>query len=187
MALRREQLDLRTKLFNLLKEKSFSQGDVTLSSGNNSSFYFDMKPSMMDPEGARMMADLILEELQGVKADRIGGLVMGAVPLVSPVALRSGQFGRSLRGFFIRKEAKGHGTMKQIEGDDIRGENVVILDDVTTSGRSAMEAVKIARDAGATVTLVLSIVDRGEGAAKFYEEQGIPFKALFRAAEFLSS
>jgi orotate phosphoribosyltransferase len=186
MDLKHQKLDLRTKLFKLLKEKALKKGRVTLASGRESDFYFDMKPAMLDPEGASLMAELILHELQGVKADAIGGLVMGAVPLVSPVAMKSHKFGRSLRGFFIRKEPKDHGTKKLIEGDSIQGTKVVILDDVTTSGGSAMEAVKAAEDAGAEVTLVLAIVDRGEGAAELYEREGVPFGRLFRADEFLS-
>ncbi|MGC1179547.1 MAG: orotate phosphoribosyltransferase [Methyloceanibacter sp.] len=187
MDLKRQRLDLRTKLFNLLKEKSFRREKVVLASGKESDFYFDMKPAMLDPEGAGLMAELILHELQGVKADCIGGLVMGAVPLVSPVAMKSHKFGRSLVGFFIRKEAKDHGTKKLVEGDSIEGKKVVILDDVTTSGGSAMEAVRAAREAGATVTLVLSIVDRGEGAAELYASEGLDFYCLFRAEEFLAA
>jgi orotate phosphoribosyltransferase len=185
MDLKRQKLDLRTRLFKLLKEKAFKRERVILASGRESDFYFDMKPAMLDPEGAGLMAELILHELQGVKADAIGGLVMGAVPLVSPVAMKSQKFGRSLPGFFIRKEPKDHGTQKLIEGDSIEGKKVVILDDVTTSGGSALEAVNAAGDAGAEVTLVLSIVDRGEGAAELYEREGVPFRWIFRADEFL--
>jgi orotate phosphoribosyltransferase len=187
MEMKRQQLDLRTKLFNLIKERSFKTGDVVLASGKESTFYFDMKPTMLDPEGAGWLAELILHELQGVPADCIGGLVMGAVPIISPVAAKSGKYGRRLRGFFIRKEPKDHGTKKLIEGDSIEGENVVILDDVTTSGDSAMQAVKIAQEAGAKVTLVLSIVDREEGASELYAREGIEFRRLFRAGQFLHS
>jgi orotate phosphoribosyltransferase len=187
MDLRRQKFDLHTKLFHLLKEKAFKRGPVTLASGRQSDFYFDMKPAMLDPEGAAWIAELVMHELQGIKADCVGGLVMGAVPLVSPVAIMSQKFGRSLRGFFIRKEPKDHGTKKRVEGDSIEGMDVVILDDVTTSGGSAMEAVRAAQEAGARVTLVLSIVDRGEGAAELYAAEGIPFKGLYRANEFLTA
>ena len=130
------------------------------------------------------MAEIILIELQGVKADFIGGLEMGAVPLISPVAMTSLEYARRLKGFFIRKAAKDHGTKKLIEGESIADRRVIILDDVTTSGGSAMEAVYEARNAGATVVLVLSIVDREEGAGKFFQDQGVEFKSLFRASEF---
>ena len=187
MDLRQQKLDLRTKSFKLLKEKAFRRERVILASGKESDFYFDLKPAMLDPDGSKWLSELILHELQGIKADRVGGLEMGAVPLISTVAMRSQKFGRYLTGFFIRKERKDHGTKKLIEGEDIAGRNVVILEDVTTSGGSAMDAVRAARAAGANVTLVLSIVDRGEGAADLYAREGIPFRALFRADEFLNS
>jgi orotate phosphoribosyltransferase len=184
---RHRKFELRNKLFGLLKDKAFRRAPVTLASGRVSDFYFDMKPAMLDPEGIGLMSDMILHELEGVKADFIGGLVMGAVPLLAPVAMKSFEHGRRLRGFFIRKEAKDHGTKKLIEGDDIAGKDVVILDDVTTSGGSALEAVHAAQEAGANVTLVLSIVDRGEGAAELYKLHGLEFGWLFRAEEFLAS
>jgi orotate phosphoribosyltransferase len=101
--------------------------------------------------------------------------------------MKSQKFGRYLTGFFIRKERKDHGTKKLVEGEIIEGKDVVILDGVTTSGGSAMDAVRAARGAGANVTLVLSIVDRGEGAAELYASEGIPFRWLFRADEFLAA
>ena len=182
-----EAFERRNKLFMLLRERAFRRGRVVLASGKESDYYFDMKPAMLDPDGAALMAELILIEIQGVSADAIGGLEMGAVPLISPIALKSQKFGRYLSGFFVRKERKDHGTQKRVEGEDIAGKDVVVLDDVTTSGASAMEAVRVARQAGANVTLVLSIVDRGEGAAELYEKEGIPFRCLFRADEFLSA
>jgi orotate phosphoribosyltransferase len=184
---RNRPLELRNKLFTLLKERAFRRGRVVLASGRESDFYFDMKPAMLDPDGARLMAELILQQLQDVTADCIGGLEMGAVPLIAPVAMRSPDFGRRLSGFFVRKAVKDHGTKKRVDGADIAGKTVVILEDVTTTGGSAMDAVKAVEEAGAKVALVLSILDRGEGAADLYAKAGIPFKALFRAEEFLAS
>jgi orotate phosphoribosyltransferase len=145
-----------------------------------------MKQAMLDPDGAALLAELILQQLQGVTADCVGGLEMGAVPLIAPVAMRSLDFGRRLPGFFVRKAVKDHGTRKRVDGTDIAGKTVVILEDVTTTGASAMDAVKVVEEAGAKVALVLSILDRGEGAAELYAEAGIPFKSLFTAQEFLS-
>jgi orotate phosphoribosyltransferase len=180
-----EAKDAREKLFALLKKKAFRRGRVTLASGRESDYYFDMKPAMLDPDGAALMADLILQQLQGVMADCVGGLEMGAVPLIAPVAMRSPTHGRKLQGFFVRKAVKDHGTKKRVDGNDIAGKTVVILEDVTTTGASAMDAVKVVTEAGAKVSLVISILDRGEGAAELYAKEGIPFKALFRAEEFL--
>jgi orotate phosphoribosyltransferase len=186
MGERSRDRELRNKLFALLKERAFRCGRIVLASGRESDFYFDMKPAMLDPDGAGLMAELILQELQGVKADCIGGLEMGAVPLIAPVAMRSLDFGRRLPGFFVRKAVKDHGTKKRVDGVNIAGKTVVILEDVTTTGGSAMDAVKAVQDAGAKVALVLSILDRGEGAAELYAKAGIPFKSLFRAEEFLA-
>ncbi len=177
----------RNKLFMLLQARAFRREKVILASGKESNYYFDMKPAMLDPDGAELMAELILSELQGIDADAVGGLEMGAVPLIAPVAMKSPAFGRYLPGFFVRKAVKDHGTKKRVDGNDISGKAVVILEDVTTTGGSAMDAVKAVTDAGATVSLVISILDRGEGAAALYAEAGVPFKSLFTADEFLGS
>ena len=179
--------DARDKLFTLLRERAFRRGKITLASGRESDFYFDMKPAMLDPDGAALMAELILQQLQDVKADCVGGLEMGAVPLIAPVAMRSPDFGRHLPGFFVRKAIKDHGTKKRVDGADIAGKIVIILEDVTTTGASAMDAVKAVEETGAKVALVMSILDRGEGAADLYAAAGIPFKSLFRAAAFLAA
>lgn len=179
--------ELRNTLFMLLRERAFKRGRVVLASGEESDYYFDMKPAMLDPDGAGLMAELILHELQGVKADAVGGLEMGAVPLIAPVAMKSPDFGRYLPGFFVRKAVKDHGTQKRIDGNDIAGKTVVILEDVTTTGGSAMDAVKVVQAAGAKVALVISILDRNQGAAELYAKAGIPFKSLFKAEEFLAS
>src|SRR4051794_12471278 len=110
MDLRHQKFDLRTRLFTLLRELSFRRGAVRLASGNESTFYFDMKPAMLHPEAVGLMTELVLDEIRGLNADFIGGLVMGAVPLVAPVVMDSPKVGKPMRGFFIRKEAKDHGT-----------------------------------------------------------------------------
>jgi orotate phosphoribosyltransferase len=186
----RDTLALRKKVFDIVKRLSFSRGSFVLVSGRTSNYYLDMKPTMLNPEGASLLAELVLNRLEGVEMHYIGGLAMGAVPLLSQVAMLSYSKGRPIPGFFVRKAVKDHGTMKLIEGvkqSDLKGMSVVILDDVTTTGGSAMQAVKAAQDAGAKVELVLSIVDREEGAAEFFAKQKIPFKWLFRAGELLQA
>ena len=186
----RDTLALRKKVFDIIKRLSFSRGSFVLVSGRTSNYYLDMKPTMLNPEGASLLAELVLNKLEGVKIHYIGGLAMGAVPLLSQIAMLSYSKGRPIPGFFVRKAVKDHGTMKLIEGvkqSDLKGMSVVILDDVTTTGDSAMQAVKAAQDAGAKVELVLAIVDREEGAAEFFAEQKIPFKCLFRAGELLQA
>ena len=126
-----------------------------------------------------------------IAAGVVGGLAVGALPLISTIPMLSARHAKPIPGFFVRKEVKDHGTMKLVEGlaegETLRGKRVVILDDVTTTGGSAMIAVQAATDAGAKVILVLSVVDREEGAEEFYKEKGIPFEALFRASELLGS
>jgi orotate phosphoribosyltransferase len=182
---RQNRLDLRQRLFDLIKERSFRRGTFTLASGKESAYYFDSKPTMLHPEGASLLAELIVDELRDVWADCVGGLEMGAVPLIAPVAIRSLEAGRPLLGFFVRKVPKDHGTKQRIEGLDVSGKTAVILEDVTTTGGSAMQAVEEVRAAGGTVALVLAILDRGEGAAELYAAAGVPFRSLFRAEEFL--
>jgi len=178
----------RPKIFKLILKRSFFRKPITLVSGKESDFYFDMKPTMFHPEGALLLAEMIFDRLKDEMVDCVGGLAVGAVPLISPLALVSYQRNRLLPGFFVRKEIKEHGTMRQIEGvEDLKEQNVVILDDVTTSGGSAMLAVNAAKNAGANVILVLSIVDREEGAVDRFKKEGIPFESLFKASEFLKA
>lgn len=182
------RLDMRVEAFNIIKERSFRRGKFRLVSGKETEFYLDMKPTMFHPAGAALLGQLLLEKIAGLEVDFIGGLELGAVPLVVAVAMASAGSARPIAGFFVRKTVKGHGTKKLVEAaGDIAGKNVVILDDVTTTGGSAMEAVSAAREAGANVLLVLSTVDRREGATEFYRQQGIPFDCLFRVDEFLAA
>lgn len=178
--------DAHARLYEIIKSKSFVRGHVVLASGKESDHYFDMKPSMFDPEGADLLADLIFERIAGVEADIVGGLEMGAVPLITPISIASRRAGRPLPGFFVRKTVKDHGTKKLVEGlRDVAGKRVVIVEDVTTTGCSAMKAVEALTAAGATITLVISILDREEGASNLYASAGIPFQSLFTASEFL--
>jgi orotate phosphoribosyltransferase len=182
---------LREEVFNLIKRRSFSFGTFILASGKESGYYLDMKPTLFDPEGASKLSDMILQRLRGLNVDYVGGLEMGAVPLISAITMLSFKDGRPIPGFFVRKEVKDHGTKKKIDGlakeESLAGKRVVILEDVTTTGGSSVRAVEAAQADGATVVLVLSVVDREEGAAEFYKALGIPFEALFVASEFMAA
>ena len=180
----------RARLADIIFERSFGYRAIRLASGRESHFYFDMKPSMLHPEGASRIARLLLAELKAVRAEYVGGLEMGAVPITGALCQHSHEQGFPVAGFFVRKAAKAHGAQKLIEGlspgSTIAGKRVVVVEDVTTTGESAMKAVEACREAGADIALVVSIVDREEGAAAFFERQGLPFRSLFRASEFLS-
>ncbi len=180
----------RRRLIEIVRVRSFSSGTETkLVSGRSTNYYFNMKPSMLDPEGAHLIATLILEKLEGSKVDLIGGLEMGAVPLAVAVAVASHAQGRSLKAFFVRKQAKEHGVRKLIEGlapgESLAGKRVVILEDVTTTGGSSMKAIEAARADGAIIERVITVVDRLEGAADSYKAAGIPFQALLTTKDFI--
>jgi orotate phosphoribosyltransferase len=184
------QSDIRARLFALIKARSFGRGETVLASGRVSDFYFDMKPTMLRPEGAAWLAELGLAALAGLSVDYIGGLEMGAVPLAAAMAQLSFIRGRPIAAFFVRKQAKDHGAKKLVEGlgrdESLNGHNVVIIEDVTTTGQSALQAVEAVRRQGANIVLVLSVVDREEGAAGNFRNAGFRFQALFTASEFLA-
>jgi orotate phosphoribosyltransferase len=184
---RREEI--RAKLFALIKARSFGRGKIVLASGRVSDFYFDMKPTMLRPEGAAWLAELGLDALDDLAVDYIGGLEMGAVPLAAAMAQLSFLKGRPIAAFFVRKQAKDHGAQKLVEGLDrsetLAGRNVVIIEDVTTTGESALRAVEAVKRQGANIVMVLSVVDRQEGAAENFRQAGFRFQSLFTATQFL--
>ena len=175
----------RERLLDLIRDKALiSGGSYRLASGNTSAFYFYMKPVTCDPEGSRLIADLILDILEEEKVDFIGGLEIGAIPIMISVVQRSFDR-RPVPGFFVRKISKGHGTEELIEGNLERGSNVIVLDDVTTTGKSVFRAVEAVRDRDCTVKTVITVVDREEGAESYLKKHGIILKCLFTKNEFL--
>lgn len=182
----------KSRLIEIVTSQSFQSGpEVTLASGRASRFYFDMKPTLFDPEGAGLVADLVLDALDPVDADFIGGLELGAVPIAAAVAAASHARTRPLRGFFVRKEAKAHGMRSLIEGlgpsETLAGKRVVIVEDVTTTGGSALKAAEVVSAAGGQVVQVVTIVDREEGAAEAFAARGLAFTALLRRGDFIST
>lgn len=179
----------RTRLKEIIAARSFGLGEVTLASGRKSHFYFNLKPTMLDPEGAALLAQLSLEMLASEELDAIGGLEMGAVPISGAVAAMSWISGRPLPNFFVRKKPKEHGAKLLVEGltkgESLAGKTVAIVEDVTTTGESALKAANAAQESGAKVSLVLTIIDRQEGAAETFAKAGLRFHALFTADEFL--
>lgn len=174
----------RDRLKAIIREKSLLAGEFTLASGRASGFFFNMKRTMLDPEGAYLLADALLDLMDDIDADHVGGLAMGAIPLVSIVAARSFERGRPVTAFFVRKEAKDHGTMDLIEGALADNAKVVLLEDVTTTGGSSLKAAAAVRAKGCTVAHVLAIVDREEGARANFARDGIELRSLYRRADF---
>lgn len=174
----------RDRLNAIIREKSLLAGEFTLASGRASGFFFNMKRTMLDPEGAYLLADALFDMMEDIDVDQVGGLAMGAIPLVSIVAARSFERGRPLTAFFVRKEAKDHGTMDLIEGALADNAKVVLLEDVTTTGGSSLKAAAAVRAHGCHVGHVLSIVDREEGAFENFKREGIELRSLYRRADF---
>ncbi len=173
----------RERLKDLLKTHSLMFGDFTLASGRKSKYYFDSKKTTLLPEGAYLAAKEILRTLREnrVEADAIGGLTLGADPIVCPVAALSFLEGPPMRAFIVRKEAKEHGTGRRIEGDVPAGSRVVIVDDVVTTAGSTLKAIDAALEAGLTVVAVVCLVDREEGGTGKLSPW--PFFPLYRRSE----
>ncbi len=179
----------RSRLAEIIRARSFGFGDVTLASGRKSTFYFNLKPTMLDPEGAALLAELTLAALAQDEIDYVGGLEMGAVPIAGAIAQLSFLKGKPIAAFFVRKKPKEHGAKLSVEGlakgETLAGKRVVVVEDVTTTGGSAIKAVEAVKDAGGEIALVFTLVDREEGATETFRAAGLPFRALFTAAEFL--
>ena len=179
----------RDRLLDIIRRRSFRQaGEFRLVSGRTSTIYFNLKPTMLDPDGARLIGAAMAERAAELGADCVGGLEMGAVPIVSAAAAMSAVAGRPVGAFFIRKQAKEHGTQSLVEGlaegESLAGRKVLVVEDVTTTGGSALKAIAAIRAAGGAVDHVVTIVDREEGATEAFATADIELHALFRKAEF---
>ena len=183
----------RARLVAIIKERSFEKGNERkLASGRTSNFYFNMKPTMMHAEGAHLIGTLVLDALKNEQVDLVGGLEMGAVPIATAVAAtsqaQSASGGKPISAFFVRKQAKEHGTQSLIEGlakgETLAAKRVVVVEDVTTTGGSALKAVEALKAAGATVVCVLTLVDRQEGATETFAKAGLAFASILTTDDF---
>lgn len=177
----------RERLRELLREHSLMIGDFTLASGRKSRYYFDSKRTTLLPEGAFLAAREFLRAIRehGIQADAIGGLTLGADPIVCPIAALSHTEGPPLRAFIVRKASKEHGTGRRIEGNLAKGSRVVIVDDVVTTAGSTLQAIEAARDAELDVVAVMCLVDREEGGTERLADW--PFFPLFRRSELFDA
>lgn len=176
---------VRRELLELIKE-TVHHGPVTLASGKVSDFYIDMRLLTLRPRAAYLAANLIDHALAETEFDAIGGLSIGADPIVGAYCYLAGAKGRDITGFLIRKEAKGHGLKKLIEGPELKkGDRVVLVDDVVTSGGSIETAFQVVDEIGCRTVKALALVDREEGARQKIESLGIEFEALFTKGEIV--
>ena len=175
--------DQRQRLLSLLAERAYRHGQFTLASGRSSSHYVNCKPVSLSGEGLALLGSLMLEPVDA-DAVAVAGLTLGADPLVSAVALRAAQAGRPLDALIVRKEAKGHGTGAWLEGPlPAEGALITVLEDVVTTGGSALKAVQQLRQAGYRVERVVAIVDRQEGGAEAMAAAGLALHSLFLLEE----
>jgi orotate phosphoribosyltransferase len=176
----------RAKLLSLLAQKSFRLGQFKLSSGGTSDYYIDCRLTTLDAAGALLTGETVLQEIQseGWKADAIGGLTMGADPIVVATSVISAQHGKPINGFLVRKAEKTHGTGQRIEGFREKPARVVVVDDVCTTGASTIQAIEAAREYGLEIVGVLCLVEREEAGGRANVEKAAapaPFVALFTA------
>lgn len=176
----------RDRLFTLIRKRALQQGDFTLASGEKSNYYIDGRMIGVHPEGAALIGEAIYERIKSLDVQAIGGLAVGAVPMVASTMVICHQRGLNIEGFWVRDAVKDHGTKKLIEGHLVPGCRVVIVDDVMTSGGSAQKAVEAVQAHGCTVAKVLALVDRNRGARELFAEQGLPYEPLFSIDELLA-
>lgn len=168
----------RQKLIDLVKTHALQFGQFTLASGKQASFYLDCRKLTLHPQGANQIGAGMLELLADNPPDAIGGMAIGADPISAATITLAGQRGDNLLGFIVRKEAKQHGTGRQVEGPVEAGMTAVIVEDVVTSGGSALKAVDAAREFGLKVDRILAVVDRLEGGREAIEGAGLKLQTL---------
>jgi len=174
----------RERLKQLVRERALQFGDFTLVSGKKSTYYLDGKQVTLHAEGLLQISWGLLELLADVDYAGFGGMSIGADPIVGGVLTAAAIQGSDLRGFMVRKEAKGHGTKKFVEGPVQPGDRVVIVDDVVTTGGSAIQAIDRVEEFGCQVVQAVGIVDRLQGGAAAFAERGIPFSSLLSVEDF---
>ncbi|MBF2014409.1 MAG: orotate phosphoribosyltransferase [Rivularia sp. T60_A2020_040] len=170
---------VRQQLLDLFCQFAYQEGDFVLSSGARSSYYINGKEVTLHPQGALAIGRIVLNMLP-LDTQAVAGLTLGADPIVSAVSVVSALESRPIPGLIVRKEAKGHGTKAYVEGPNLpEAAKVVVLEDVVTTGRSAMKAVTRLRDAGYTVNRVISLIDRQQGGAEYYQSVNLQFEYVF--------
>jgi orotate phosphoribosyltransferase len=172
--------NLSQLLVEAFEKKALQRGSFVLASGKTASFYLDAKQVVLDGAGAMLVGQAVLARLQalGPLPDAVGGMSIGADPITAAVVTMAGVAGLPLKGFMIRKEPKGHGLGRYVEGPVAAGNRVVILEDVVTTGGSSLLAIDRAEEFGLTVERVVTLVDRLAGGADAFAARGIPMESM---------
>ncbi|MEU5925340.1 orotate phosphoribosyltransferase [Streptomyces antimycoticus] len=173
--------DARDALLQQIKDKAVVHGKVTLSSGREADYYIDLRRITLDAEAAPLVGQVMLEATADLEYDAVGGLTLGADPVATSMLHTAAARGRRLDAFVVRKAQKTHGMQRRIEGPDIAGRRVLVVEDTSTTGGSPLTAVEAAREAGAEVVAVATIVERG--AASAIADAGLPYLPAYSLAD----
>jgi orotate phosphoribosyltransferase len=181
--------DLKARLADRIIAKSFKYSDdppFTLASGRTSNYYFNCKPTTLDPEGMNLIGEILYEMLSDADIAAAGGLTLGADPIANALSVISWQKGKPIQSFIVRKDAKGHGTKSAIEGNVRAGDRVAIIDDVITTGGSTITAIERAREAGLVVDRVIALIDREEGGRENIAAHVVRVDAVLTRTEIMA-
>ncbi len=179
------RLELKKKLFDLLNKEALKRGSFTLSSGKKSSYYLDGRVITLSAQGAYLAASIILDMIGDRKLDAAGGPTLGADPIVGALAALSYLNNRPIKTFIVRKQAKEHGAQRQVEGPCLKkGDRVILLDDVATTGKAIIEAKQALEKIGVIAEEAIVIVDRNEGAADNLAQAGLKLESIFKITDF---
>ena len=181
--------DMKKRLMEIILERSFQYREdppFTLASGKKSNYYFNCKPTTLDPEGMKLIGHIVYDMLAGSDITAAGGLTLGADPIANAVSVISFQRGRAIRSFIVRKDVKEHGTQSAVEGNVTAGEKVAIIDDVITTGASTITAIERAREAGLIIDRVIALIDREEGGRENIAPHVPRIDAVFKRSEIMA-
>lgn len=184
-----EKIRIRERLGEIILDRSFKYSEnppFTLASGRKSNFYFNCKPTTLDPEGMNLIGEIIFDMIKDAPVTAAGGLTLGADPIANALAVISYQLGKPIKSFVVRKDAKDHGTKSAIEGNVSSGERVLIIDDVITTGGSTITAIEHARRAGLVIDRVITLIDREEGGRENILDHVDTVQSVFTRTEIMA-
>ncbi len=169
----------RDALLSLVRAQAVVHGRVTLSSGREADYYVDLRRTTLSGEAAPLVGRVMLELTADLEYDAVGGLTLGADPIATAMLHAAAAQGRQLDAFVVRKATKAHGMQRQVEGPEISGRRVLVVEDTTTTGASPLAALAAVRSAGATAVAVATIADRDTGAGAIIEAEGVPYRFVY--------